>query len=237
MSNSPDSGEPERHLRFTWIKAGVISGLVAVGSYTLLIFLTGGFRVAFIAASVFSLALALAGYGLYQFLTIDRPTAVAQAAAVTTGVGAVVFLAMASIQLAVKSDLGGVDPTTLGSVFELIERVHLGLDVAWDVYFGVGMGLFGVASFTHPRMGRVLGGSGVVIAAALLVLNIVDFPIPPASAGSIDLGPVAGLWYLAVTVQIIRSLGWAKHALGIGTENRPDPARRSEPPPQSDRGA
>ena len=199
-----------RQLRLDWIRIGAAAGLVAVVSYTFLLFGFGDFRVAFIGASVFSVALGLASYGLYQFLTIEHRSAAAQIATVATMVGAIVFLAMASVQLAVRSDLGGVDPTTLGTAYQLAERVHLGLDVAWDVYFAVGMGLFGVAAYSHPRFGRMVGALGVLVAAALLVLNIATFPIPPASAGSFDLGPVAGVWYLVVTVQIIRSLGWAK---------------------------
>lgn len=200
----------DRRLRLTWIRIGAAAGLVAVVSYTFLLLLSGGFRVAYVGASVFSVALGLASYGLYQFLTIERRSAIAQVAMVSTIVGAVVFLAMASVQLSVRSDLAGVDPTTLGDVYALAERVHLGLDVAWDVYFAVGMALFGVAAYSHPRIGRVIGVTGVAVAGALLVLNIATFPIPPASAGSVDLGPFAGLWYLVVTIQIIRSLGWAR---------------------------
>lgn len=200
----------DRRLRLSWIRIGVAAGLVAVVSYTFLLLLPGGFRVAYVGASVFSVALGLASYGLYQFLTIEHRSAIAQIATVSTIVGAVVFLAMASVQLSVRSDLAGVDPTTLGDVYALAERVHLGLDVAWDVYFAVGMVLFGVAAYSHPRIGRVIGVTGVAVATALLVLNIATFPIPPASAGSTDMGPFAGLWYLAVTIQIIRSLGWAR---------------------------
>ncbi len=200
-------------LRLPWIEVGIGAGLVAVGSYTFLVITSGGIRMTFVIASVFSVSLGLASFGLYQFLTIERRTLVAQVAAVATGVGAVLFLAMASIQLAIKSDLGGVDPVTLGTTFDLTERVHLGLDVAWDVYFALGVALFGVSAYTHPRLGRVIGAVGVLVAVALVALNVATFPIPPASAGSFDLGPAAGLWYLVVTIQIARSLDWAKQRL------------------------
>jgi hypothetical protein len=197
-------------LQLAWVRIGVAAGLVAVASYTFLLFASGDFRIAFVGASVFSVALGLASYGLYQFLIIEHRSALAQIATIATIVGAVVFFAMASIQLSVRSDLNGIDPTTIGPVYQLAERVQLGLDVAWDVYFAVGLAMFGVAAFSHPRIGRVVGVTGVLVAMALLVLNIATFPIPPGSAGSFDVGPVAGLWYLVVTVQIIRSLGWAQ---------------------------
>jgi hypothetical protein len=200
----------DQQLRLDWIRIGVAAGLISVAAYAFLLFGSGDLRIAYVAASTFSVALGLASYGLYQFLTIQHRSAVAQIATIATIVGAVVFLAMVSVQLAVRSDLDGVDPTTLGVAYDLSERVQLGLDVAWDVYFALGMVLFGVAAYSHPRFGRVVGAVGVLVAAALLASNIATFPIPPASAGSFDLGPFAGLWYLVVTVQIIRSLDWAK---------------------------
>jgi len=48
----------------------------------------------------------------------------------------------------------------------------------------------------------------MLVGAALLVLNLQTFPTPPANAGLFDLGPVLGLWYLAVTIQVARSFHW-----------------------------
>jgi hypothetical protein len=217
-----DSDE-DRRLRLDWIRIGVGAGFVAVASYTFLLLASGDLRIAYVAASAFSVALGLASYGLYQFITIEHRSAIAQIATVATILGAVVFLAMASVQLSIRSDLDGVDPTTLGASYELVNRVQLGLDVAWDVHFAVGMAMFGIAAYTHPRLGRVLGVAGVLLASALLVLNIVTFPIPPSTGGTFDLGPFAGLWYFVVTIQITRSLSWARDMAkpGISTNRSP----------------
>jgi hypothetical protein len=48
-----------------------------------------------------------------------------------------------------------------------------------------------------------------VIALALVVANLIVFPEPPANAGSVDLGPVIGLWYLTVTIRLAMSGRWA----------------------------
>lgn len=34
------------------------------------------------------------------------------------------------------------------------------------------------------------------------------FPTPPADAGSVDLGPLMGLWGLAVTINILVKYKW-----------------------------
>jgi hypothetical protein len=75
---------------------------------------------------------------------------------------------------------------------------------------GLGTVLFGVSMFRHPRFGRLFGASGVVLGLGLLMSNLYAFPTPPANTGLIDLGPFIGLWYLAVSVQMWRSLGWAQ---------------------------
>ena len=48
-----------------------------------------------------------------------------------------------------------------------------------------------------------------MIAVALAVANLAVFPEPPGQAGSVDLGPVIGLWYLVVTIRLAGSGRWA----------------------------
>ena len=76
------------------------------------------------------------------------------------------------------------------------QAVWLGLDVAWDIYIGVGTLLFAAAAYTHEWFGRIIGIFGIVIAVLLLFLNLWTFPAPPANAGLFDVGPLVGGWYL-----------------------------------------
>jgi hypothetical protein len=61
----------------------------------------------------------------------------------------------------------------------------------------------------HPRFGWFPAISGILIGLALLVLNLATFPEPPADAGLVDLGPLLGIWYLAVTLRVFLSWNWA----------------------------
>jgi hypothetical protein len=88
------------------------------------------------------------------------------------------------------------------------------MDVAWDLFIGLGTFLLAANMWPHPRFGRLLALSGGSIAIALVVVNLAAFPEPPADAGSIDLGPLVGLWYLIVTVRLAMSAGWAAEAAG-----------------------
>jgi hypothetical protein len=84
----------------------------------------------------------------------------------------------------------------------MLAPVHLGIDVAWDLYIGVGTLLVAVAVRSHRAFGVSFGLTGAVAALALLVLNALTFPRPPANAGLVDVGPAIGLWYLAVSVRL-----------------------------------
>jgi hypothetical protein len=56
------------------------------------------------------------------------------------------------------------------------------------------------------RFGWILGIAGILIAVALLILNLWTFPTPPAAKNLVDLGPLVGVWYLVVTIMMIRWL-------------------------------
>ena len=97
----------------------------------------------------------------------------------------------------------------LQAAFEAANGIQLGLDVAWDLFLALGTILLARNMWHHPRFGRLLAVSGRVIAVALAVANLAVFPEPPGQAGSIDLGPVIGLWYLIVTIRLAGSGRWA----------------------------
>ena len=62
--------------------------------------------------------------------------------------------------------------------------------------------------YKHPRFGRIFSISGLVLFSSLLILNMIAFPFPPDSMGLIDIGPLTGLWGIAVSIQGLRSLKW-----------------------------
>ncbi len=103
------------------------------------------------------------------------------------------------------------------SIWLAVDQVQLGLDVAWDVYLSLGTIMIAWNLKDHPRFGSFYGWLGICIASSLLVLNLATFPTPPSQAGLIDLGPVLGLWSLAMSIQVVRSLKWADQMLAAAS--------------------
>ncbi len=163
-------------------------------------------RATVVVAAVFGPLLSLGSYGLLRLLALDRKTVSLQIAAVANAIAGALVTAMLLIQLAVKAGGRGKLDDFL---WLKLRRVDLGMDVAWDVYICLGTFLFAWNMLRHPRFGRVWGGIGLVLAAGLAALNLWTFPTPPGNAGLVDLGPLVGLWYAAVSLQVLRSVPWA----------------------------
>lgn len=86
----------------------------------------------------------------------------------------------------------------LETAFKGTNSVQLGIDVSFDVFYCLGMGLLSWIMYHDRDFGRLLGAFGMISAASLLALNLATFPVCPKDAGLVDLGPLTGIWWLLV---------------------------------------
>ena len=91
-------------------------------------------------------------------------------------------------------------PASLKESFALVNRVQLGADVAFDIFYSLGIILISIVIVRRYGFGRLVGIYGLVVASGLLALNIWYFPTPPAAAGSVDLGPATIAWWVGLLV-------------------------------------
>ncbi len=193
-------------LDLQWIKLGGIFGLAAVTVYVIAVAVPLPDRGTTVFAACFGPLLSLASYSLYRLIALNRNSVSLQIAPVSNAIAGALLTAMLLVQLSVRA---GGRASVDDFLWTKFRRVDLGLDVAWDVYIVLGTFLFAWNMLRHPRFGRIFGGLGLGLAAGLGVLNFATFPTPPAYAGLVDLGPLVGLWYAAVSVQMLRSRNWA----------------------------
>lgn len=204
-------------LKMQWIRTGIAGGLLTLIIYPVMIFIDLPVQFALTLAFSFGFMFMLASIGLYNFISIDSKTVSLQSALLFNIIGCTVVVTMFTIQLALFSEgkYTGPDASKEFSkhTFHLVNLVQLSLDIVWDIFISVGTVLFALGMLKHPRLGKIIGTIGVLTGAALLFNNIYYFPNPPAESGSIDFGPFVAIWYLAVTIMMIRSLKWAKEKL------------------------
>lgn len=182
-----------------WARAAAIAGIVALLCYALLLVLPAPLPVQVLLVFGFALGLTLVSLGLYHAVAAPVAPRLALVATVANVVAAGQLTAMLLVQMAVRDTTPSPDRTFVA--------IWLGLDVAWDLYGGVGTLAFAWCMLRHPGFRAWLAVPGIVIALVLLVLNVATFPTPPGDAGWFDAGPLVGLWYLAVTIQLAR-LAW-----------------------------
>lgn len=212
----------ENALSLTWTKVGAIAGIVACVVYPLMIALDMPTLPTVVCAAAFGPLLSVASVGIYHLLKLHQKTVSAQIAAGANIIAGSIVNMMLVVQLAISISMrdfiakatGAAEKSTLDLIWKAVDKVQLGLDVSWDIFIGVGTLLFAVNMFSHPRFGRILGGIGVLLAILLLIFNLYSFPIPPANADLIDFGPFVGLWYLIVSIQMVRAITWAKNTVG-----------------------
>jgi hypothetical protein len=208
----------ENVLTFTWIKLGAIAGIIACLIYPLMAAVEMPRLLTVACAAAFGPLLSLASIGLYHLLKLHQKTVTAQIAAGANVIAGSIVNMMLVVQLAISYSMDEymnnaadtATKATLEWIGKVVDKVQLGLDVSWDVFIAIGTLLFAVNMLNHPRFGKILGSIGALLAILLLGFNLYSFPIPPANVNLIDFGPFVGLWYLVVSVQMLRSLTWAK---------------------------
>jgi hypothetical protein len=206
-------------LRLQWVKTGITSGLATFIVYPVMILVDLPVQFTLILAFLFGIFFMLASVGLYNFISANSKSAVLQSALLFNIIGCTVVVMMFTIQLALFSKLkytsADASKELIKYIFSLTNLVQLSLDVVWDMFISLGTVLFAISMFGHPKLGRIIGSIGILAGGALMFNNIYTFPIPPAEAGSIDFGPIVALWYLAVTIMMIRSFKWFKETVAI----------------------
>lgn len=205
----------QKKLTRSWIVLGAVTGILGVlayaGAVAHLLPIPNGLQM--LLGFAFGPLVTLAFIGYYHFLKLHRNSVVLQAGTVFAVIAGTLVNLMLVVQSAIFLTIPREARAELGLAFDGLNMVQLGMDVSWDIYFSLAMVLLGIAMLGHPRFGRIWGAVSILIGGGLLVLNLATFPIPPGEAESVDLGPLAGLFYLFASVRMWTSLRWVDQQL------------------------
>jgi hypothetical protein len=200
------------------LRLGVVGGALAVAVYALTQAVALPLRPTLLLVCSFGPLLAIGSAGLWELLGLHRRTAtldIGLFANLAAGVAVtLMFLAQLGLKAWLEAGLGGsvqqVSPEVAEAAFQAGNGLQLGLDMAWDVFLAIGTAMLAWNMRGHPRFGRAYAATGLLLAAALMGLNLAAFPENPGRAGLVDVGPLVGGWYLWVTLRMAASLRWAR---------------------------
>ncbi len=190
-------------------KIGAISGIISI------IFYFSAAVLPFIPNSIgrlmgfaFPLLWIISFMGLYDFLKKQNHTPTLEIAYLFGIIGASIAAFLLVVQQAnfmwhdvVMERVSSEEAKALyTATFNGANRVQAALDVSFDIFITISWMLFGLNIAKSKSFNKIFGWAGSLIALVLLVLNLYTFPNSPANSGLFDLGPLLGLWALAVYI-------------------------------------
>ena len=110
---------------------------------------------------------------------------------------------MLSIQIGLGMGIGDAITTATGSEKEMLiliqnstNWVHLGIDLAWDMFLGVSLILLSVAIKGHPKLGIGWSIPLAILGVSVIAVNLYTLPYTPKSQGIFDIGPIIGTFMI-----------------------------------------
>ena len=193
-----------------WV-AGGVAGMVGICCYILAITFAWpdtqlGTSASLVAVSAWPILSIIYSYALYSFVAAERESAANRLGLVFAITAFTTVLAMIVVQLAVGSGLGEITrdlpEQTAVALRRGLRMIDLGLDVAWDILIGTALIFSGFAIRQRAGLGLAWALPSMALGIALIGLNAATFPWPPADRGLFDIGPLIGLFVLALSARL-----------------------------------
>ena len=169
-------------------------------------------------------------YALNRYVALEKETASNHLAFVFACLAFTLVAGMISIQLAVsigmedsisKATSSASEKALLTTVKDSMRWVDLGVDVAWDVFIGVALLFLSHVLIGHSRFGLWWGATSGLLGAGLIVLNVITFPWPPDTQNLFDIGPLIGLFIIALGTRLfLLGRQMRRESKAVRTESR-----------------
>jgi hypothetical protein len=208
------SALPERKL----VDIGVGAGAAAIVMYLARTFLPLPDVVTTACFVLFGPALVVAFVGFYPFMRRPRPSVSALLGTVfgvIAGATNMMFAVVQTnnlyyIQRYMRAAETSASQEMWHDILQGVFTVQNGLNYVMDFFLDSAAFLFAIVMWNHPKFGKIFSALALVTVAPHFVMKAITFPRPPAEAGFFDAGPLVGLWFTVMTIQVIRHLPWMR---------------------------
>ncbi len=211
----------KNQLILQWVKVGIVCGILGDICYGLAISVPMPDILTNVVFWSFGPLLIAGSPCIYFFIKQHRNSVPLQIGTIFLALAGFSMTIMSVLQRAVFQTFLPIRPDSADTVAYEAWRmglasgnaIQLGMDIVWDIFILVSAILLAISMYSHPKLGKIISVIGILIGLAGLFFNLSTFPVPPGQAGSYDIGPAAGFWFLAVMIMVIVNFKWFKRSL------------------------
>jgi hypothetical protein len=188
---------------------GGIAGIISVISYIIAIMAELPTVAAFLLAMAWPMLSILFSYVLYCLIAAEQQGTANRISFILAVIAFAIVAEMITVQLAVRLGVEEyllketADRNLLGTVMKVTRLVDMGLDVTWDIFIGASLMVMAFPMAKHSRLKLWWAAPSFMLGAALIILNTITFPFPPDSRGLFDIGPLIGLYIIALSIRLL----------------------------------
>lgn len=141
-------------------------------------------------------------FAIYKALAWERQGAANRLALLMS----LLAYAIVTMMLLVQGSVSyyAMELTADSSLLQLLRAVDLGMDLAWDIFMGASLVLTAGVMRGHSRFGPWWSYPAGILGVLLIVFNGLTAPVPPNSAGLVDVGPATALYGVILSAYVIR---------------------------------
>ncbi len=182
---------------------GSIGSIIGTICYVIAVTFPTAPSISFILVTIWPFTAIVFSFSIYKYIAIDKQSISNQLAFLFTVIAFVLVYIMVSIQLGLKIGIGDAitnanshEKDILALILSSTEWVHLGVDLAWDMFLGVSLFFLSLAIKGHDRFGIWWTIPMALFGLSLIVVNLYTFPYTPESKGVFDIGPLIGTFMI-----------------------------------------
>ena len=188
---------------FKQLAIGSIASIIGTICYIIAISVPTTPQFGFLLITIWPVTAIIFAFSVYQYIALDRQSISNQLAFLFTIIAFVLVYIMMSVQVGLKTGIGDAialannsEQETLKMILSSTAWVHLGIDLAWDMFLGISLVFLSLAIKRHPRFGIWWTIPMVFLGLSVMLINLYTFPYTPVQKGLFDIGPVIGTFMI-----------------------------------------
>ena len=163
---------------------GGILGIIGTISYILAVSIPAPPSVSFLLVTIWPISAIISGFTFYKYVAYTKQSFTNQLTFLFAVIAFVLVYIMVSVQIGLKTGIGdsitnasGNEKEILSLILASTQWVHLGIDLAWDMFLGTYLILLSIVIKNHPEFKIWWSIPMALLGLSLIIINLYTFHI------------------------------------------------------------